>query len=1615
MSEQTDQSAVTPAVSSATYEIIQSRLKQQQVLLSERLNQLNESRKQVFGSIDFSLLANERISTDSPCQVKDIFSLGQFCILGYNVHLGLKTEIELKDVFAVYQFRKNRFEPQSLQILENPEFLEEFKNLYKYYRNTFFARFYSRDNFVYFVFQLSESVSDVKVFKWLVRDEHLEFVDARSAAELQFPNQQEVQWIKATRDMQRSGKFPHISLADKLFVETIGGNLTIKIEDNTDTGLGIYQEDVEYKDQSLDDAEIHFAIYNHLILLRIKPYLETDRYFIYNQKEKRIERADGMKHAIVQLPEQQGVVFPNGYALQTGKIKVFNDRDRKMNFLKKWAGPNGENYLFVFYEERNNHYLLVPYQLIEQNIETPIYCTGFTIFEDGKLCYIQESEEPTKHHAVQIWQTPFSKQVQVNETQKDHTLFKIGNKDLVRSMADCRDLMVLLQKEDSYTGLYDDIVKRSTQILDAYYFLDDEAVFQLKKPLLEIRKIAHAAINEFEKVVEQRQSSHKAIEAFGKRIDDFLYECKTQSFYSLNIFVDALSAIRRFQGEVVTLSELKYADVNQLQNYEKQLSQKSEELSKNCTHFLLQEEALRPYHQQAANLREEIERFSKAIESKNIEESLDELSIQLELLVGIVNNLKIEDTAQSTKIIEEISLIFSKLNQDRSALSKRKREITGKELQADYNAQIVLFDQAVINFSELANTAEKCDEYLNKLSIQLEELGTRFADFSDYLEELDRKREEVNAVFQSKRSAIAALQSKRSLQQFSSGQRILNSIRSKAMQIESDVEMNGFFAADLMVSKVRDIILALKDSGDTAKSEELSTLLKTTQQDCLRQLKDKKELYSDDGQSIAFGAYHFAVNQFEPELSIIQKDHQFYFHITGTSFYEKISSDDLLPYEEVWKQAFISENDLVKRAEFLAWMVFQKFPNPADADHLRSAIEEIVNTKFGMGFVKGLHDQDSLKILQVIQRMHQQLELLRFQAEDRSVADLFWHFLPNEKKAYYQNQFDTLTLLQGNTNEFLEYDFLNKQLIEELTSFKNQNILFADSSLQNMAKYLQASHKKLAAVSAEASDYYLKCLENLRQRGVETAFYKNLSALEAHPGICFSIAFAAIQQSLSTQTHTATRGHLLEGAVLLLNKKWQADYVRSYMSHETISGMLSMEDTSDYTVNYHDFIKRLGYFEAVNVPKFEQFTLKKYDLIQTRKQALKTDQMKSQVLSSFVRNRLIHEVYLPLIGNNLSKQIGALGEMQRTDRMGMLLLISPPGYGKTTLMEYLAARLGLIFMKINGPSIGHSILSTDPAEAKNAAARQELQRLNLALEMGDNVMLYLDDIQHCNPEFLQKFISLADGQRKMEGVYLNESKTYELRSKRFCLVMAGNPYNESGETFKIPDMLANRADTYNLGELSGSKQDLFELSMIENAVLSNAYLSRLVQPSFENLYHLVQSVQHQTPIENLQGNFAGHELQDIRQVVEKSIFIRNQVLKVNQLYISSAAMSDEFRHEPPFKLQGSYRDMNKLLSKLQAIHTQEEVMALVLDHYRNESQNLTTGAEFNLLKLKSLLGVIQEQEQFRLDEIGQLYRKNRNLKTGAEQDQMNDIISLLSKFSEGLDGIREVIQKVSGT
>src|SRR5690606_28629718 len=334
------------------------------------------------------------------------------------------------------------------------------------------------------------------------------------------------------------------------------------------------------------------------------------------------------------------------------------------------------------------------------------------------------------------------------------------------------------------------------------------------------------------------------------------------------------------------------------------------------------------------------------------------------------------------------------------------------------------------------------------------------------------------------------------------------------------------------------------------------------------------------------------------------------------------------------------------------------------------------------------------------------------------------------------------------------------------------------------------------------------------------------------------------------------------------------------------------------------FLSKLRDFENQAVPAFQKYHELKSQIVSAAREDMRLSEFQPRVLTSFVRNKLLDTVYLPLIGDNLAKQIGTTGEGKRTDRQGLLLLISPPGYGKTTLMEYIANRLGIIFMKINGPAIGHAVTSLDPAAAPNAGAREEIEKLNLAFEMGDNVMIYLDDIQHCNTELLQKFISLCDAQRKIEGVYKGKTQTYDFRGRKVAVVMAGNPYTESGEKFQIPDMLANRADIYNLGEIIGDTREAFEMSYLENSLTSNPVLAKLGARSQQDVYAVIKMAEKalrgdQSARDGIdfEGSYSLEELNEFVAVMQKLMRVRDVVLKVNRAYIESAAQHDDYRTE----------------------------------------------------------------------------------------------------------------------
>jgi|GEM_PF-5768820 len=222
-------------------------------------------------------------------------------------------------------------------------------------------------------------------------------------------------------------------------------------------------------------------------------------------------------------------------------------------------------------------------------------------------------------------------------------------------------------------------------------------------------------------------------------------------------------------------------------------------------------------------------------------------------------------------------------------------------------------------------------------------------------------------------------------------------------------------------------------------------------------------------------------------------------------------------------------------------------------------------------------------------------------------------------------------------------------------------------------------------------------------------------------------------------------------------------------------------------------------------------------------------------------------------------------------------------------------------------------------------------------------------------------------------------------------------------------MLANRADIYNLGDILHGKDDLFALSYIENALTANPILAPLAMRQQSDVYKLVRMAQGEPVASSeLEHGYSEVELNDILGVLRHLFRCQQVLLAVNQQYIQSAGQDDTFRTEPPFKLQGSYRNMAKLAEKLVPANTDEEVEQLIDDHYMGESQTLTTEAEQNLLKLAEMRGRLSEAQAARWAEIKEEYVRVRRM-GGSADDPVARVTGTLTGLSQELERINKTL------
>ncbi|MFJ9395708.1 DNA repair ATPase [Streptomyces californicus] len=1628
-------------VDAGAYEVLRRRLSAQAGELIRRAEALNARRTEEFGSTGLRLLATEQVRTEHAAVPRDLVAVGGKLLFGFERGPGARGEADVEDVLLVRDASPQDDDRGGVPgapdasgdtLLDDPAFRREFASLHRYFRDARLLRLRRVDGRLLAVFRTGENAEDLRVLRWALNADGTPgaFLDAQGERDHVFPPSHDVEWTVAGRDAHVTGRHPHIAIGKSggLFVATVGGTLTVKTDDDTESPDGIYEEPVDEPLQSLADADVEYAEVGPLVLLRVRPYKETAwRHLVFNSLLSTVERLDGIGPACHRLPEDQGIIFPGGYYLTTGTAKTFDTAEELTEPVFEGAvrSPNGEDVLYVFRSRDGLRSLLLPYNLIRQEVATPLTGRGHALLDDGTLVLLRDSPDgPGRVHQLQRWQSPYvSDTYAAARPAGTGPLARTGNADLVRGISDCLALAHGVRDMTPTTAVYGRLAADCARAQDRYHWLADPELGALAEPLGELRDTAQQVLAEFTAVQDLTRRAADALEETAERITALVRRVRGEASGSASAWVERLTELRQAHGHLATVSEMRYADAERIAELSARTAEDIASAAQRAVSFLAREDAFDGYHEEIARLVADAGALETVRDASAVTDRLAAMTEGLATVTDVVAGLDIGDATVRTSILERIAEVLGGANRARATLDARRRELMSKEGRAEFAAEFALLGQAVTGALAAADTPEACDDQLARLLLQLENLESRFSEFDDFLAELAERRTEVYEAFSARKQTLQDERARRAERLSGSADRVLDTIARRVAALDDLDAVHTYFASDPMVAKVRRTADELRELGDPVRAEELDGRLKAARQEAGRALRDRTELYADGGSVIKLGRHRFAVNTQPFDLTLVPSGDRdgtgqtLAFALTGTDYRAPVTDPAFAAARPYWEQLLPSENAAVYRAEHLAARLLDehgpsRLTALSDAE-LARLVRESAAEAYDEGYTRGVHDEDATAILAALLRLHAAAGLLRHEPRARAAAQLFWAYgVDAEQRTAWRRR--AVSLARARDTFGLAPAIAALQ--EEWAAAVESGPAAADGARpEAVAAYLfeELTSGPDGFVRSGAVRTFL---DGFHRAAGPDAYTEDLAALGDDLAARRQLVEGWLVPYAETSGAGLDGGDLAEAVAVELCPELER-YAGDAPLTARLEGLLGdhprIAGGGALTVRLDELLARTAEFRTETVPGFRAYQRLRTSLVNAERGRLRLDDHRPRVMSAFVRNRLLDEVYLPLIGDSLAKQLGTADADRRTDSQGMLLLVSPPGYGKTTLMEYVADRLGMVLVKISGPNLGHDVTSLDPGQAPSATARQEVEKINFALEAGNNTLLYLDDIQHTSPELLQKFIPLCDATRRIEGVRDGEPRSYDLRGKRFAVCMAGNPYTESGEQFRIPDMLANRADVWNLGEVLSGREDVFALSFVENALTANPVLAPLAARSRDDLALLVRLAGGGDPAaraEHLEHPYSAAELDRILAVLRHLLTARDTVLAVNAAYIASAAQTDATRTEPPFRLQGSYRNMNKIAERIVPVMNDEELSAVVDDHYAGEAQTLTTGAEANLLKLAALRGSLTAEQAERWAAITASYVRTQAL-GGPDGDPMTRAVAALGLLADRIAAVETAIQR----
>ncbi|WP_446048083.1 DUF7902 domain-containing protein, partial [Streptomyces olivaceus] len=504
-------------------------------------------------------------------------------------------------------------------------------------------------------------------------------------------------------------------------------------------------------------------------------------------------------------------------------------------------------------------------------------------------------------------------------------------------------------------------------------------------------------------------------------------------------WVRGLTELRHAHGHLLSVGELRYADGPAVAALAEEAEASLADLGRRAVAFLAREDAFDAQRADVERLVADAEAVTTVAGAAPVAARLDELADGLRTVTDVVAELDMGDATVRTALLERVAAVLGGVNRARATLDARRRALLDHEGRAEFAAETALLGQAVTAALAAADTPEHCDDQLARLLARLEDLESRFAEFDVFLGELADRRSEIYEALAARKQALSDARARRAEQLAASAARVLETVTRRCATLPDADAVSTYFASDPMVGKVRRTAGELRALGDTVRAEELDGRLKSARQEAARALRDRTDLYADDGRTLRLGTHRFAVNSQPLDLTLVPDgDDGIAFALTGTDYRTPVTDPDFAATRPYWNRSLPSESPEVYRAEHLAARLLRAHGAAflAAADDLPALVRDAAREAYDEGHERGVHDHDATAVLTALLPLYETAGTLRHEPAARAAAQLFWsHGTTGEHRRTWTRRAVSLARARDTFGLTGAIEDLERELAEEIAAW----------------------------------------------------------------------------------------------------------------------------------------------------------------------------------------------------------------------------------------------------------------------------------------------------------------------------------------------------------------------------------------------------------------------------------------------------------------------------------------------------------------------------------------------------------------------------------------------------